>query len=127
MPIATSTIFGLTLTELALLAAAAGYLVSLIKDWRPVRALRRENGELRDSLKSAQQRIDELETKVHELEKQTVPVLQRELIEMARILERVGEKLEKLDGTVSKNTTAVEFLSKRALLDEAFEEHGGSA
>lgn len=126
--VTAETVFGLSVAELAIVVVGIGYVVSLVTDWRPMRALRSENGELRDALKSAQERIGSLEAKVRELEKATVPVLQAEIVEVARILDRLVEKLDHLDGSVRSNTAAVEVLAKRNVIDDALTEgaKGGS-
>jgi uncharacterized protein YlxW (UPF0749 family) len=102
-------LFGLSITEAAALIVGAAYVTSLIRDWRPMKAMRNENRELRADLNAANEKIHDLEVKVHELERTSVPVLQEEIAKVARILDR-------LDQSVKANTAAVELIAKQAAI-----------
>lgn len=45
----------------------AAYIVSLVRDWRPIRSLREENRDLRSSLEEQSKRYDALEKKYDDL------------------------------------------------------------
>lgn len=56
-------------TSLVVLFIALGYVVSLVRDWRPIRTLRQENSDLRASLADLQRKYTELEQKYTAIEK----------------------------------------------------------
>lgn len=116
-------IFGLSIFELAALLAGAAYVTSLVRDWRPMKALRQENRDLRRDLNVANDEIGELKVKVKELERATVPVLQREIVEVARILNRVVETLDHLDSSVKANTAAAELVASQSAIAAALDDH----
>lgn len=115
--------FGLSVTEFAALLIGAGYVISLARDWRPVRTLRSENRELREAAEAAAKKTALLETKVKTLEHATdLTVLQREHQQFAETMQRVVETLDRLDSAVRANTTAVEALARDSHLKRALEE-----
>lgn len=128
-------VFGLTIPELAVLAVAVAYIISLIRDFRPVRVLRQENGELRAALKTASERIDaqdkEIETlklEIRRLERATdLTVLQRDHAQISDSLAHVADVLASLDSSVKANTAAVEILSKHSIISEVISDREGRA
>lgn len=123
-------VFGLSVVEIAVILAGAGYVVSLIKDWRPVRTLRSDNHELRKQLGEAERKIAGLEAEVRSLQKATdLTVLQDEHRKIADVLERVVAKLDSLDRAVHANTASIEVLARGSLLKKHLTdmEGGGSA
>lgn len=57
-----------SLTDYALLLIGLAYVVSLLRDWRPIRSLRSENRDLRGALEQSDRRCAALETRCAELE-----------------------------------------------------------
>lgn len=55
-------------TGIALLFVALAYAISLLRNWRPIRALRDENSDLRATITQLQQANHELDRKYTELE-----------------------------------------------------------
>lgn len=53
----------------ALIIAVVAYVVSIVRDWRPIRALREENRDLRATLEQQEQRYNALEHRYSELER----------------------------------------------------------
>jgi hypothetical protein len=118
---------GLSFSEAALVIAGIGYVVSLAKDWRPVKTLRAENRELRELLTGAQQKITDLEGKVKLLEGATdLSVLQAEHKRIAETLDHVGVVLDRLDGAVRSNTAAIEAVARSSEFTRALKDHGDS-
>jgi len=56
-------------TTVVLLFVALGYVVSLVRDWRPIRTLRQENADLRAALADLQSKYDDLEKRYATIEK----------------------------------------------------------
>lgn len=117
--------FGLSFPDLVIGAAAIGYVVSLIKDWRPIRTLRTENRDLRQELEKAQKtiaddgkKIEALEAKVADLEKKTdyEVYAERSARDHKAILDAVNEQTRQLHA----NTVALEFLIKQAFPTASF-------
>ena len=119
---AQNVIFGLSVFEIGALVAAAAYVMSLIRDWRPMKAMRQENKELRTDLDEARAKIHDLELKVEDLEKRTdLTALQKDNAKVAVTLERIAKHLDRLDHSVKANTAAVEVLSKQSAIADALE------
>jgi biopolymer transport protein ExbB/TolQ len=55
--------------DFALLLVALAYVVSLVRDWRPIRALRDENKDLRTAFTELQRKYDDLEKRYIAIEK----------------------------------------------------------
>lgn len=123
MVTAAGAIFGLSIMEAGALLIGAAYLISLSRNWRPMTALRQENKDLRADLNRANVKIDQLEDKVKDLEKASIPVLHAELVEVARILDRVGKQLDKLDHSVKANTAAVQLVASQSVIADALTDH----
>lgn len=124
-------VFGLTTSELIIVFGVIAYVVSLLKDWRPVRALRQENHDLREALEMTEKRmeaakadsdrkIENLERKVEELQSKTdlSPIAERQAHGIEVLAALVGEVKEMTKG-LHANTAAVELLSKRLVIDDA--------
>lgn len=127
MGIVGVSVFGLELSEFVIIVgfagAAAAWVVSLARDWRPMRALREENRGLREDLDAATQRIRDLEGEIGQLKKATdLTVLQREHRDIIAVIERLVDRIERLDGSVRGNTAAVELIAKKDVIDRAIEE-----
>ena len=84
-----------SLTDYVVVAGVIAYIVSLAKDWRPIRTLRAENRELRLMLATATDRIKELEQKIVLLQNATdLTLILEEQHRTADLLLRLVEKLE---------------------------------
>lgn len=119
-----TVIFGLSIAECIALAAALAYVASLIRDWRPMKALRAENRELRNDLDEARVKIHDLEVKVEDLEKRTdLTSLREEHAKVVATLERVVTHLDRLDHAVKANTAATELVVKASAIAEALDHH----
>jgi L-lactate permease len=121
--VTASAAFGLSLPDLAAAALALGYVVSLVKDWRPIRTLRAENRELRSLCEAGDKKIVTLEAQVAVLQKATnLSAFQEEQRHIADTLERVAAKLDSLDGAVKANTAAVELIASGSALRQTIED-----
>lgn len=117
--LAETHVFGLTLLELAAIAAAIGYMTSLVKDWRPMRALRAENVDLRTTLDGLQRRLDAAEEKIgsqreeiERLKKATdLSILQAENAQILSTLNKVAADLAGHDVILAANTSAIVLLT----------------
>lgn len=67
MPLAEVTVGGLTVLDIALILGGVAYIASLLKDWRPIQHLRKENDDLRATLERQQHLYDELNEKYADL------------------------------------------------------------
>lgn len=56
-------------SEIVLVFIGLAYVVSLVRDWRPIRTLRQENSDLRTALTELQRKYDDLEKRHLMLEK----------------------------------------------------------
>jgi L-lactate permease len=118
-----SAAFGLSLPDLAVAALALGYVVSLVKDWRPIRTLRAENRELRTLCEAGDKKIAALEAQVAVLEKATnLTAFQEEQKHIADALERVVAKLDNLDGAVRASTAAIELVASGSAIRQTIED-----
>lgn len=132
--IAAFSFFGLTLSETAFLFVAAGYVASLVRDWRPMKSLREENRDLRNDLNRASARIAELEAARGDLEHQikdleratdysslqkSQKVLQENQQRIADTLKTVADALSGLESAVRANTTSVEVIARASVIAEA--------
>lgn len=123
--------FGLTIVELAVLAAAVAYVVSLAKDFRPMRSLRAENRELRGDLNHANRRISNLEEQNGALKREVddwksrtdMSDLREEHKEIVLVLKKMIDQLDHLDSAVKANTAATELVARQAMVKEALQEH----
>jgi uncharacterized protein YlxW (UPF0749 family) len=119
-----NVVFGLSVFEIGALLAAAGYLTSLWRDWRPMKAMRAENKELREDLNTANGKIRDLEVKVEDLEKRTdLTALQKETAAMAAAMARVAKHLDHLDHSVKASTAAVELIAQQSAIGQALDDH----
>jgi hypothetical protein len=117
--------FGLTPGEAIVLVGAVAYVVSLAKDWRPIRNLRVENQDLRQMLVNAEKKIESLESQVAVLQKATdLTGLLDEHKKIASILDRVVKTLDSLDGAVKGNTAAIEAVARGSVIRQTLEEMG---
>lgn len=125
MPVlGAGVIFGLSVAEVAALCIGAAYAMSLVRDWRPMKALRQENKDLRDDLNTANGKIHDLEVKVEDLEKRTdLTALQAETAKMAAAMERVAKHLDHLDHSVKANTAATALVASQSAIADALDTH----
>lgn len=113
-------IFGLSVAEVAALCIGAAYAMSLVRDWRPMKAMRQENKDLRADLNTANRKIHDLEVKVDDLEKRTdLSSLQKETAAMAKAMERVAKHLDHLDHSVKANTAATALVASQSAIADA--------
>lgn len=128
------TVFGLSFADAAVVAAILGYVVSLLRNWRPMGVLRSENRDLRAALQEAVEQRHKLEERVGELEREVTqlkratdlsPIAQQQQ-QGIRVLEELVREVKQLDGSIKANTAAVETLSKRRIIDEALDEREGA-
>lgn len=123
MSAATSGAFGLSVGELAIFVGVIAYVASLLRDWRPVKALRAENRDLRELYERAQTRIGELEREVKELQRATnLSILHDGQTKTVEALQAIVDEVRALDMSVKANTAAVEVLAKRQVIDDAIKE-----
>jgi uncharacterized protein YlxW (UPF0749 family) len=126
--VATGAVFGLSVPEIIAVIAAIAYITSLLRDWRPMKALRNENRDLRDDLTRAQVRIDDLENEVDTWKKRTdLSILQKEQREIAAVLDRLVKHLDRLDGSVKANTAAVELIARKNAINDALDDRDHDA
>lgn len=125
MLLGTQTIvFGLGLPEIGILVIGVGYVASLVRDWRPMKALRQENKDLRHDLNLANGKIHDLEIKVEDLEKRTdLTALQKETAAMAAAMVRVAKHLDHLDHSVKANTAATALVASQSVIADALADH----
>lgn len=124
--IVASLPFGFTATEFVVIAGAIAYVVSLARDWRPVRTLRAENRDLRQMLEVAEKKISALEAQVKSLEKATdLSAVVAEHAKIAAVLERVVKRLDSLDGAVHANTAVIEAVARGSALRETLDDMEG--
>jgi predicted RNase H-like nuclease (RuvC/YqgF family) len=98
----------LNITDYIIMVGVLSYVVTLLKDWRPIRALRSENRELRSLLATADKKIDVLEARIATLQDATdLSSLHAEQKNIATILERVVEHLDKLEEAMGVQTLAI--------------------
>lgn len=57
------------ITDVVVIFAAITYVVSVMKDWRPIRTLRRENADLRSMLTELERKYEDLSKRYELLEK----------------------------------------------------------
>jgi hypothetical protein len=63
----------LSVSDYALIFVAIAYTVSLVRDIRPIRALRKENADLRGQLADCQRDLDETKRKLDEQSQRSPP------------------------------------------------------
>lgn len=115
--------FGLTIAEFAFVLIGCGYVATIARDWRPIKALREENRGLRHDLDATQKKLVLVEHELAEWKSRTdLSVLQIEHRQIAETLERVVNTLAGLDRAVHANTAAIEMVARTHAVNEALSE-----
>lgn len=123
MVLGSDLIFGLSVAECGALVLGSAYVMSLVRDWRPMKALRKENKDLRDDLDKANLKIHDLEVKVEDLEKRTdLSGLQAEHAKVVAMMERVAKHLDRLDHSVKANTAAAQMVVQASAIGQALDD-----
>lgn len=94
---------------------AIAYLVSLLRDWRPIRSLREENRELRRQVDEQGEKYNELERQHRELE------VKYQALEKSRDFEKAFEPLAR---AITEHTAVISTLV--ATIQGGMSDHSGA-
>ena len=115
MMAAASVFFGFSISEVVIIGIGVGYVVSLVRDWRPMKALRQENRDLRDDLDAANKKIADLETEVGNLKKATdLTALHQGQTATVDALRALVDEVKLLDSSMHQNTEEIKVAAQAA-------------